>query len=196
MSHQHSFQRMSDDAVDFALAAKESAGKVGVRALTAEAATMAAQAYAQRGEHNSSLRELQRAEAEFCRIRPGETPDWLSYFDEAYLSAKFAHSLKELGESREAAKFARRSLNMTAGYERGRMFNTALLASVVADQGEVEEATEQAVEAISLARNVRSTRSAIYLSDVAERLRRYSDHADVQRLYKLMNREEIPLRRV
>lgn len=196
LSHQHSFMRSPNDAVDFAIAAKETASKVGIPALDAEASVMAAHGYAQLGDKRACMAELQNAETEFCRIRTGETPDWLNYFDEAYLSAKFGHALKDLGESTQAERFARRSLDMTEGYERGRMFNTALLASTLADQGQVAEATEQGQRAVQLAGNVRSTRSTTYLSDVAERLQPHHDDPKVKELYKLMSKHKIPLQRV
>lgn len=196
LSHQHSFLRMPDDAVDFALAAKETASKVGIHALDAEASVMAAHGYAQLGDKRACLTELQNAETEFCRIRAGETPDWLTYFDEAYLSAKFGHALKDLGEPSEAERFARRSLDMTEGYERGRMFNTALLASTLADQEQIAEATSQGQRALQLAGSVRSTRSTTYLSDVAERLQPHQDNPKVKELYKLMSKHKVPLQRV
>lgn len=196
MSHQHSFLRKPENAVDFALASKETARKVGIHALAAEAAVMAAHGYAQLGDKRSCLVELQNAEAEFCRIREGETPDWLGYFDEAYLAAKFGHALKDLGESTEAERFARRSLNMTAGYERGRMFNTALLASTLADQGQVAEATTHGRTAVHLAGAMRSVRTTAYLSEVAERLAPYQADNDVKSLYKQMASQKIPLQRV
>lgn len=196
LSHQYSFLKMPENAVDFALASKETANKVGISALSAEASAMAAHGYAQQGDKRSCLRELQNAEADFCRVRQGETPDWLAYFDQAYLAAKFGHALRDLGESSEAERFCRRALDMTTGYERGRMFNTALLASTLADQGRVAEATEQGKRAVQLAGTVRSARSTTYLSDVAESLRPYREDNEVRELYKTMSRQQVPLQRV
>lgn len=196
MSHQASFLRKSDDAVDFALAAKETARKIGLHALASEAAVMAAHGLALQQNKRRCLTELQEAEAQFCRIREGESPDWLAYFDDAYLSAKFGHTLKDLGESTEAERFARRSLRMSDGYERGRMFNTALLASTLADQGKVDEAVAHGKLAVRMAGRMRSVRTTTYLTEVAERLTPFRTDGGVQGLHKQMTASKIPLQRV
>ena len=194
-SHQESYLRRSDDAVDFALAAKQAANKCGIHALAAEASVMAAHGFAQQGNKRSCLNELQEAEAEFCRIRSDEMPEWLAYFDEAYLSAKFGHSLKDLGEAQEAERFARRSLQMTDGYERGRLFNTALLASTLAMQGKVDEAVNHGQLAVQMASPMRSTRTTAYLTDVAQQLLPYKADRAVQALHKQMTARNIPLQK-
>lgn len=196
MSHQASFQRKPDDAVDFALAAKDRASKSNNHALLAEAAVMEAHGLAQLGDKRASIAALQEAETEFCRIRKDATPDWMSYFDEAYLSAKFGHTLKDLGEAKEAERFARRSLQMSDGYDRGRMFNTALLACTLADQDDVEQAASTGALAVQMAGQVRSVRTTAYLSDVAMRLRRHEATPAVQQLFKRMTAAGIPLQRV
>lgn len=195
MSHQSSYLRRPDDAVDFAGAAKQAASKCGVHALAAEASVMAAHGLAQQGNKRACLTELQEAEAEFCRIRSDEMPEWLAYFGEAYLSAKFGHTLKDLGEAHEAERFARRSLQMTEGYERGRLFNTALLASTLAMQGKVDEAVKHGQLAVQMASPMRSARTTTYLTDVAEQLLPYRTDKAVQALHKQMTARNIPLQR-
>ncbi|MDV6012113.1 helix-turn-helix transcriptional regulator [Haloechinothrix sp. LS1_15] len=196
MSHQFSHFRDPDNAIDRALTAKNGAKINNVPALTAEAAVMAAHGYAQEGDRRNCIINLQEAEAAYARIRPDDTPDWLGYLDSAYLSAKFGHALKDLGEPAQAERFARQSLHMSDGYDRGRMFNTALLASVLADQGNIDEAVPAATEALQLASNVRSVRSKRYLSDVAQRLQPYKSSTHVQQLFKQMTTHQIPLQRV
>lgn len=196
MSHQFSFLRDPDNAIERAVTAKQWASNAGIHALTAEASVMAAHAYAQQGDKRNCLNNLQTADAEFARIRSGETPNWLGYLDNAYMSAKFGHTLKDLGEPKEAERFARQSLQMSDGYDRGRMFNTALLASVLADQGRVDEAVTTGTQALKLASRVRSSRTTKYLSEVAERLQPYRNQAEVRQLFKQMAANRIPLQRV
>lgn len=193
MSHQASFLRKAQEAIDLALAAKGYAEKAGMPALVSEAAVMAAHGYAIQQDKRNSLAQLQEAEAEFCRIRPEDSPTWLSYFDEAYLSAKFGHVLKDLGIPSEAERFARRSLQMSDGYERGRIFNTALLASTLADQGQITEAITNGSLALQMTKNVKSARTVKYLADVAYRLMPYKSSSDVQTLHKSMTQRGIPL---
>ena len=70
----------------------------------------------------------------------------------------------------EAERFARRSLDMIDGYDRGRLFNLVLLASVLADQRKVEEACETGSAALRIASDVRSARTDADLADLSHRL--------------------------
>jgi hypothetical protein len=59
---------------------------------------------------------------------------------------------------------------MIDGYDRGRLFNLALLASILAGQGRVEEACETGLAAVRLASEVQSVRTVAYLVDLSRRL--------------------------
>jgi hypothetical protein len=75
---------------------------------------------------------------------------------------------------------------MTEGYERGRLFNTALLAGVLADQGEVDESIQHASLAVKMSNGIRSARTTMYLTDVYNRLLPYKNEESVQNLYRSM----------
>jgi transcriptional regulator with XRE-family HTH domain len=185
MSHQASFNRQADAAVELATAAGYAARRAGIPKLRAEAAVMEAHGLALRGEHRGCITALQQAEKLFISDA-GQTPEWLEYFDESYLSAKFGHALRDLGKPADAERFARGSLKMSDGYERGRLFNTALLAGVLADQGKIEESVQHASLAVQMSSNMRSARTTSYLSDVYNRLLPYRDKESVQVLYRSM----------
>jgi hypothetical protein len=108
------------------------------------------------------------------------------------MSAKFAHTFRDLGQPKQAEQFARRSLEMSDGYERGRLFNTALLASTLADQRRIDEACEHGGIATKMATNVRSVRSRAYLADLAKRLAPARSHPAVKALYAQMRIAGIP----
>lgn len=173
MSHHAAFGRRAGDAVDLAVAARRAAARSGVPALIAETLTLEAHGLALLGDARGSLAALHRAEQFFGGATPADTPLWLAYFDRAYLCAKFAHTLRDLRRFEEAERFARTSLRMSDGFDRGRLFNTALLASVLAERREVEEAVEHARAALIMIRRVRSVRAQGYLRDTAERLTPY-----------------------
>lgn len=183
MSHHAAFHGAPEDAVDLALAARQLAKASGIPALTAESAVMEAHGLALRGDKAGCLNALRMAEGSFMNADRHDTPAWLGYFDEAYLAAKFAHSFRDLGQPRQAETFARRSLEMSDGYERGKLFNTALLASILADQKRVEEASAIGLVAVTMTSTVRSVRSSAYLADVAQRLAPFRDAAEVKTLY-------------
>jgi len=62
-----------------------------------------------------------------CTSDAKNSPEWLSYFDEAHLSDRIAHCFRDLGQGSLAFEYARRSLKMNGDFVRGRAFNFALL---------------------------------------------------------------------
>lgn len=196
MSHHAAFLGSPGAAVDLALAAQRSAKKTGIPALRAEVAVMEAHGLALLGEKKDCLAAIHEAECAFSGFSAADTPPWLGYFDGAYLAAKFAHSFRDLGRPGEAEKFARRSLDMSDGYERGRLFNTALLASTLADQRRIEEACAVGTSAVEMTDSVRSVRSMSYLADLSRRLAPFRAEATVKRLYEQMADVGVALRQV
>lgn len=192
MSHHAAFNRSRDVAVDMALAARRTAKRSGLVALQAEAAVLEAHGQALKGNTGACFAALGEAERAFERFVPGSGPAWLSYFDNAYLSAKFAHTFRDLGHLAEAEQFARRSLTMSDGYDRGRLFNTALLSSILADQGRVEEACAEAAKAVRMSENVRSIRGGAYLADVGRRLAPHRTDGRVRSVYAQMSAVGVP----
>lgn len=147
---------------------------------------MEAHGLALQGDKTGCLAALSRAEDAFNKSDAEERPAWLAYFDHAYLAAKFAHAFRDLGLPHEAEPFARRSLEMTDGYERGRLFNTALLATILADQRRLDESCSLGMEATNLATSVRSIRGTSYLQDLGDRLAPYQDFKMVGTLFENM----------
>lgn len=182
MSHQAAFARRADEAIDLALAARRAATRSGAPALHAESAALEAHGLALKGDARGCVAALQRAERAFVAATPGNTPPWLRYFDDAYLSAKFAHALRDLGRAEDADRFARGSLQMSDGYDRGRLFNTALLASVLIDCGQLDEAIQLAQTAVRMTARVRSVRAHGYLRDIGVRLVPHASHGQVPAL--------------
>jgi tetratricopeptide (TPR) repeat protein len=170
MSHQAAFLRSAALATDLARAAKDNAKRAGVPALVSESAVMEAHGLALMSDAQCCLAALRESEKAFAAAENGDRPEWLAYFDGAYLAAKFGHCFRDLGRLTEAERFARRSLDMIDGYDRGRLFNLALLASILADQGRVEEACETGLAAVRLASEVQSVRTVAYLVDLSHRL--------------------------
>jgi transcriptional regulator with XRE-family HTH domain len=182
LSHHAAFFRSPLVAVDLARGARDNASRTGFGALQAEAAVMEAHGLALQRDSKAAVAALRDAETLFCAAEGAEVPEWLGYFDAAYLAAKFAHTFRDLGRPDEAEGFARRSLEMSEGYERGRLFNTALLASILADQRRVEEACAVGLSALRMAGNLNSVRTVTYLADVATRLAPFAGEPAVEEL--------------
>ncbi|RKN45244.1 helix-turn-helix domain-containing protein [Micromonospora endolithica] len=170
MSHQATYLGHTTTGLDLARAAGRTARRAGIAVLVAEAHVMEAHALAQARDERACAVALHRAEQALDRADRSADPQWLSYFDEAYLAAKFGHCFLALGRNTHAERFAARSLRMDNRYVRGRAFNLALLASVHAQQGEPDRACAIGAEALTLTTQLRSARAVRYLRDLQGQL--------------------------
>ncbi|MEU8024197.1 helix-turn-helix domain-containing protein [Micromonospora haikouensis] len=170
MSHQATYLGYTATGLDLARAAGQTARRAGFPVLTAEAHVMEAHALAKANDERACAAALHQAEQALDRADRSSDPQWLSYFDEAYLSAKFGHCFHALGRNAHAERFAARSLRMDNRYVRGRAFNLALLASVHAQQGEPDRACAIGAEALTLTAQLRSARAVRYLRDLQAQL--------------------------
>lgn len=168
MSHQATYVGRPGDAVDLARAAQIGARRAGIPALESECHLVEAHGHAARSDPAACSAALTAAEKAFEQVA-GTPPPWLRYFDEAYLSAKFAHCFRELSDARRTGDYAERSLRMSDGYQRGRAFNLCLLASSRAS-GEPLEAVRVGEQAMAVAEGLSSRRSLSYLRDLQHRL--------------------------
>ncbi|MGH3897715.1 MAG: hypothetical protein ACRDTA_05560 [Pseudonocardiaceae bacterium] len=182
MSHQAAFPRFPALAIDLAQAAKDNGKRAGVPALVSESAVMEAHGLALANGARGCLAALRESEQAFVTAEDRDRPEWLAYFDSAYLAAKFGRCFRDLGRPTEAERFARRSLDMIDGYDRGRLFNLTLLASVLADQRKVDEACETGLAALRIASEVRSARADADLADLSRRLTPFQVESAVRSL--------------
>lgn len=170
LSHQSSYLHDAATAVDLARAAQKTAREHGLDALLAEAAVMEAHGHACAGDAAACTRALTMAETTLDRADRSADPQWIGYFDEAYLSAKFGHCFKELRQPSSAQHFALRSLDMDNSYVRGRAFNLTLLATAHAQAGQVEDACSVGAEAVGLVRQMNSIRANDYIRSLRHEL--------------------------
>ncbi|MDR8408889.1 hypothetical protein [Nonomuraea sp. 3-1Str] len=184
MAHQAIYMGQPAHALDLARAAQLAAQRSGIQTLMASCHVLEAHAHAGLGDAHACGASLHQAELAFDRRSPGREPAWLSYFDEAYLSAKFAHCFRDLGDGERAVRQARRSLDMDGRYVRGRMFNLSLLAAGLLQCGELEEACGVAAGALDLAGELQSVRSRSYATDLRRRLEPYRREPAVTSLYE------------
>jgi transcriptional regulator with XRE-family HTH domain len=174
MSHQAAYLGASTEAVDLARAAARSARDAGVPAIEAESAVLEAQGHAVGQDEAACAAALGRAEQIFDTADRTSDPQWIGYFDEAYLAAKFGHCFTALGRGDVAQRFATRSLDMDGRqYARGRQFNLVLLAVAHAQTGEPEEAGRVGMQAADAAEGLHSSRTRDYLADLANRLAKH-----------------------
>ncbi|MEU8267674.1 hypothetical protein AB0B89_10930 [Sphaerisporangium sp. NPDC049002] len=170
MAHQAIYIGQPRHALDLARAAQLSARRADVPSLLAEAYVLEAHAHAALSDGPACALALHEADLAFDRRRPDEEPEWIRYFDEAYLAAKYAHCFRDLGDGAQAVRYARRSLDMDGRFVRGRMFNLSLLASAHALLGDAEEACQVGTSALDLAAGLQSVRTRSYVADLRKRL--------------------------
>ena len=193
MSHQAAFLRSPALATDLARVAKDNGKRAGVAALVSESAVMEAHGLALANDARGCLAALRECEQAFTAAEQRDRPEWLGYFDDAYLAAKFGRCFLDLGRPAEAERFARQSLNMIDGYDRGRLFNLVLLASVLADQRKVEEACETGSAALRIVSEVRSARVIADLADLSCRLTPFRADPAVRTLDEQMKAAGVPV---
>ncbi|GAA0920704.1 hypothetical protein [Nonomuraea longicatena] len=183
MSHQAIYMGQYAHAIDLARAAQLSAERSGVRTLLASCHVLEAHAHAGRGDGKACGAALNAAERAFEARDADAEPEWIGYFDEAYLSAKFSHCFRDLGDGERTVRFARRSLDMDGRFVRGRMFNLSLLSAGLLQTGELEGACAAAGDAFGLAGELQSARSQSYVADLRRRLAPYRDEPPVRSLH-------------
>ncbi len=170
LSHQASYVKDGPAAVDLARAARKTALTHGLDALLAGAWVMEAHGHACAGDEAACAHALSEAETALDRADRAGDPQWIGYFDDAYLSAKFGHCFKELRRPASAQTFALRSLDMDADYVRGRAFNLALLATAEAQAGDFEAACSTGREVLELVSDVDSSRLHQYVHQLVDEL--------------------------
>lgn len=171
MSHQAIFLGQPQPAVELAHAAHQTATRARMPALIAEASAMKAHAYALVGKEKECTDAITEAENVLGQADRTEGPHWISYLDEAYLAAISGHCFRKLGKQTQAERFARRSLDMSPGFVRGRLFNNVLLAGAHVLKEDIDQACAVGHEALDLAGEVSSARAITYIGGLRQQLR-------------------------
>lgn len=191
-AHQALYLARSGEAIDLSRAAQAAASRRGSATLLTECLVMEAHAHAARDDARACGTALAAAERTFDRATREDDPAWLAYFDEAYLAARMAQCFRDLGEAGQAARYAKRSLDMDGRYVRGRAFNLSLLATAHAAQGEPEQACHVGRQALDLTARLNSARSVRYVRDLVRRLRPGQTEVPAVRDFAAEVRERLP----
>ncbi|MEV0127379.1 helix-turn-helix transcriptional regulator [Dactylosporangium sp. NPDC050688] len=173
MSHQAVYLGDSAVAVELARASGRTADHAGVPVVVAEALVMQAHAHARLGDAATCAALLSRAEVALDQADRSRDPQRISYFDEAYLAARFGHCFRELKQGKQAERFAVQSLKMDSRYVRGRAFNLLLLATACAQVGDAARACAIGDKALELTTRLHSARAHGYLRELQNSLAPY-----------------------
>lgn len=170
-SHRAIHLGIPDRAIELARASQHVAARTGVPVLLAEAHELEANGHALRGDGRACAVSLGECERAFGRSGPAVMRAWLGYFDRAYLAARFAHTLRDLGDWGEAERYALEASELNAGLARARAFNTAVLATAYVETDR-DRALGTGLEALRMAAGLQSGRVLRYITDLRRRLRR------------------------
>ena len=139
--------------------------------LVTECHVAEAHGHAARNDARSCSKALTSAEHAFVAgVGSCNAPEWLSYFDEAYLSARIAQCFRDLGDGSQTVRYAQRSLDMNGDFVRGRAFNLALLGTGLPQQREIDHATSVGIKAAGIAMSLQSQRSVGYVVNLQKKL--------------------------
>jgi tetratricopeptide (TPR) repeat protein len=180
ISHQSVYVAQPAAAIDLARTGQAAARRAGLPTLLTECHVMEAHGHAARDDARACAAALIRAERTFDQTTRTNVPSWLTYFDAAYLAAKFGHCFRDLGQGDKAEQYARRSLNMDGRYARGKAFNQTLLAVACVQQRQIEQACAEGRTAVDLVADLSSGRALGYIRDLRRRLQLYADTSEVR----------------
>jgi hypothetical protein len=182
MSHQATFLGRHREAANLARAARTGTAGQATATLTAHFHAMEARALAAGGDASGAGRALSEAVRVFERRQPGNDPDWITYFDDAELSAEFGHCFRDLDRSADAVTYAQRALDGAGASIRSDFFVTMVLADGYLAAREVEQACAVARRALDIGEQLKSGRSVEYVRRFRQRLAPLAEVAAVREL--------------
>ena len=182
MSHQATFLGRFREAANLARAAATGAATHATPTLKAHYLAMEARAHAGDGDAAATEHTLSSAVRLFERRESSEDPSWISYVDEAELSAELAHCHRDLGHGDKAVEYARMGLAHESSTPRSDYFVTMVQAAGHLAAGDVEAACDVAGQAVDLGANLKSARAKEYLRQFRGKLVPYKGLLVVQEL--------------
>ena len=185
MSHQATFLGHSHEAANLARAALAGARGAMTPALEAHFRAMEARALAVGGDSVGAQHALSEAVRAFERRQPGDDPSWFDYFDDAELSAEFAHVFRDVGRSTEAVLYAERAVSGASA--RSDFFVTMVKAAgYLGTPGvsgvDLDAACTTIQMALDVGASLKSARCIEYIRDFRRALAPYADSGVVQDL--------------
>lgn len=172
-----------------ATAAVRIAEKGLVHARSAEGTTrLAARLYAMKArglaiadDHTGCVTALDQAAEILTSVGNEQSPDWVTFFDEAALAGESSSCLFRLGRLEAAEKEARLVIQLRTGDRvRSRAFAQLTLARVLLAAGRIDEAAHVGAEICTVAPNLTSARVRTRLNSLGDAMKPHADTATAQ----------------
>ena len=170
MSHQATFTGRFTEAASLARAARAGTPGIATPTLTAHFHAMEARALARLGDAKACGHALSESMREFERATPDNDPEWIRYFNESELSAEFGHCMRDLGRSDDAIQHAGNSLAASGEFVRSDFFVSIVLADAHVKAGDIEQACNITLHALTAGDQIRSARCVSYLREFMSHL--------------------------
>ncbi|MFE6777252.1 transcriptional regulator [Streptomyces sp. NPDC057702] len=137
-----------------------------------------ARALARLGQKEAAKHAVEQSQESFARVRPEREPEWAQFIDVAYLHGEHAHTFRDLGEPHQAEVHARESIREAKRQQRARRgaMSQAALAAAHVQRRDLEAAHAAGLRAISLAKQVKSSRCTEAVRDLSRRMGTYGAH--------------------
>ncbi|MFE3454134.1 hypothetical protein ACFXJ8_34945 [Nonomuraea sp. NPDC059194] len=157
------FLGLPGEAVRLARAAVEGAGRHPSATVAARLHATAANAHALTGDLSAFEVAIGRAQQALDHD-DGRAPEWARYFSPAHLAGTAMRSLLDLDRPDQALRYHEQVLDLGPANVRTRALHTALSATAHARAGHIDQAALLALEALHLARRIRSRRVGARIS--------------------------------
>lgn len=172
-----------NDALRMVLAAQQEINAATSPAVRSARHAIEARVYARLRNEKACTAALIEAESSLSQSDLADEPVWIGYFTPANLADETAHCMHDLGHHAQTQRIARAAVaDLDPSRVRRLAIDTTLLATSLAESGQVEEACAVGREAITHASRTRSVRTRLRINDMRRALRRYSYHRDVTAL--------------
>lgn len=200
MSHQATFTGRFTEAASLARAARAGTRGVATPTLTAHFYAMEARALARLGDAKACAHALSESMREFERTNPENDPEWIRYFNETELAAEFGHCMRDLGRSSDAIQHAGNGVATSGEFGRSDFFVTVVLADAHLKAGDIEEACNVTLHALTAGEQIRSARCVSYLRELmghlpatnSRALADFREQAAESRLWRIAAQPEKP----
>jgi hypothetical protein len=176
-----------DEALRMVHAARHGTPSSASPATRAAFLAVEARAHARLKDEKATTAALTAAETALSGSHPRDEPAWMSYFTPADLEDETAHCMHDLGRHNQTQRIVRAAVaDLDPSRVRRLAIDNALLATSLAESGQVEEACKVGREAVAHASRTHSVRTMLRINDMRRAMNRYTGHRDVADLEYLI----------
>jgi hypothetical protein len=138
---------------------------------------------------------------EFEGANPENDPEWIRYFNESEVSAEFGHCMRDLGRAGDAIQHAGNGLGSAGEFARSDFFVSIVLADAHLRSGDIEQACNVTLRALTDGDQIRSARCVSYLREFmghlptsdSRALADFREQAAESRLWRIAAQPEKPI---